>query len=247
MKILIDAGNTRLKWGLYHDGLWTAQGILDYQSPSPWAVALGKVVLNNPLLTGALIANGAGPSIGELVKETLHAQGVPMQFVVPQGQAFGVTNRYHQPAQLGADRWAALIAARALHTGAALVVCAGTATTIDLLDAAGCFQGGLILPGFDLMRRSLAQGTAALPFAEAVFQALPRSTEDAIFAGCLAAQVGAVRHLWKTLEHEPQAMCLVSGGAAGCLLPHLAMPFREVPNLVLEGLAVIDAQAERLG
>jgi hypothetical protein len=86
-----------------------------------------------------------------------------------QSAQHGVRNLYERPPeQLGADRWAALIGARALLGSTCLVVCAGTATTIDRLDASGLFRGGLILPGYDLMRAALAANTAQLPLAEGV-------------------------------------------------------------------------------
>ncbi len=111
--------------------------------------------------------------------------------------AGGVVNGYDNPAQLGADRWAALIGARGLHAGPALVVMAGTATTVDCLDAQGVFRGGLILPGLDLMRRSLARNTAGLPEACGGYRVLPTNTDDAIVSGCIAATVGAIERMAK--------------------------------------------------
>jgi type III pantothenate kinase len=107
------------------------------------------------------------------------------------------------------------------------VVTAGTATTIDVLSAEGEFSGGVILPGEELMRRSLAGNTARLPMADGELVALPRCTMDAITSGCLHAQAGA----------DPQ--CLLNGGAAERIAPALRIPFLLTDNLVLEGLAAI--------
>jgi type III pantothenate kinase len=155
----------------------------------------------------------------------------------------GVRNLYEEPQRLGADRWAALIAARHLHPGAALVVCAGTATTADILDHEGTFQGGLILPGLDLMLQSLARNTAQLPLAVGRFAGLPRNTADAIVSGCLHAQAGAIERMFAQVASYPDAICLVSGGAAPQLFDLLRIPKRQAANLVLEGLVRIGQEA----
>ena len=127
-------------------------------------------------------------------------------------------------------------ATRGLTTGACLVVCAGTATTVDLLGADGEFRGGLIFPGFDLMRAALARDTAQLPLAEGEYRPLPRNTRDAIFSGCLHAQAGAIERMFATLAGAPGALCLLTGGGAARLAPHLNIPLQLTDNLILDGL-----------
>src|SRR5262249_23605759 len=144
----------------------------------------------------------------------------------------GVTNGYEQPERLGSDRWAALIGARALHPGAAVVVNAGTATTADMLSADGTFLGGIVFPGVEMMKRALAQGTAGLPLAHGRLVSEPRSTDDAIETGCLLAQAGAIERLCAHMG--PDALCLVSGGETERLAPSLRVPVKVVDNLVLE-------------
>ena len=121
--------------------------------------------------------------------------------------------------------------------GPCLVVAAGTATTADILRSDGTFAGGVILPGFDLMKRSLAHNTAGLPLAKGRFSNPPRSTADAIETGCLLAQAGAVERAFAATD--PGAVCLLAGGAAERIAPHLSIPVRLVDNLVLEGLVQI--------
>ena len=116
------------------------------------------------------------------------------------------------------------------------MVCAGTATTVDRLDADGLFRGGLILPGSDLMRSALAQNTAQLPLVDGQYQELPRNTADAIASGCLLAQLGAIERMFAALATAPEALCLITGGAAQGMAAHLRIPNRRVENLVLEGL-----------
>jgi type III pantothenate kinase len=146
---------------------------------------------------------------------------------------------------LGADRWAALIGARALHHGDCLVVLCGTATTIDLLTADGHFQGGLILPGLAMMRDALASGTADLPAAPGRFAELPRNTFDAIASGAVQATVGAIERMFRQLDAARDPLCLISGGAAGAVPPRLTFAHRAVDSLVLEGLARYATSAAR--
>jgi len=128
-----------------------------------------------------------------------------------------------------------LIAARGLHEGPAVVVMAGTATTIDAHDAAGLFRGGLILPGLSLMREALARNTAGLPHAAGRYRTVPTNTDDAIVSGAIHATLGAIERIHALAGTD--ALCLLSGGAAAELAPHLMPARRLVGNLVLEGLA----------
>ena len=121
-----------------------------------------------------------------------------------------------------------------LTSAPCVVVMAGTATTIDTLDGGGRFLGGFILPGLDLMHRSLARDTAALPLATGNYFVWPRCTDDAITSGCIEAQVGAIERAVARLGNG--TTCLLSGGAAMVIGEHLGIQHRRVDNLVLEGL-----------
>ena len=169
---------------------------------------------------------------------------VPLQWLRSSEAALGVSNGYAKPVQLGNDRWAALLAARQLTRDACLVVMAGTATTVDGLDARGRFCGGLILPGLSLMRQALAGGTAQLPLAVGAYQPWPDNTDDAITTGSLLATAGAIAAQRAQLEARAEmtgrgegVACLLSGGAAEALRPHIAGPLMVIPELVLEGVA----------
>ncbi|KFB71201.1 MAG: pantothenate kinase [Candidatus Accumulibacter phosphatis] len=98
------------------------------------------------------------------------------------------------------------------------------------------FRGGLILPGYDLMRAALASNTAQLPLADGVFRSEPRNTMDAIVSGCLQAQLGAVERMFSAIATEPGARCLLTGGAAARLAAHLCIPFQLIDHLILSGL-----------
>lgn len=224
--LCIDCGNTRLKWGLRVGANWSGQGILAPTQLTQLAVSAERV----------LACNVAGEPARQAVEALAARLAVPLAWLRATAAAFGVTNRYEHAEQLGADRWAALIGARALHSGPAVVVMSGTATTVDVLDAQGVFQGGLILPGLTVMRESLAANTADLPAGAGDYRPLPRNTFDAIASGCLQATLGAIERMCRPAG--PELLCLVSGGAAGALVPLLTVQHRLVDNLVLEGLAV---------
>jgi type III pantothenate kinase len=150
-----------------------------------------------------------------------------------------VLNSYEHPAQLGSDRWAALIAAWHLELASCLVVNCGTATTVDALSAEGEFLGGLILPGVDMMRSSLAAGAAQLAQTVGVWREFPRNTADATFSGSIQAAVGAIRLQFEALAVRGSVRCLLSGGAADKVQTHLKLPLVRVDNLVLRGLQII--------
>ena len=232
MMIAIDAGNTRIKWGVLDGSVWVAQGAM----PTADAARLADVSAGWPVVP-IVACNVAGPSVEAAISTALAARFAPLLWLRSSASVCGVGNSYDLPERLGADRWAALIGARGQLSTACLVVCAGTATTVDWLDASGTFRGGLILPGVDLMRASLASNTAQLPLADGHFQGEPRNTMDAIVSGCLHAQIGAIERMFAKIADEPGAVCLLTGGAAQSIVPFLNIPFQLTENLILDGLA----------
>lgn len=228
--LCLDAGNTRLKWGLHDGARWLAQGALEH------AAGAELLPARLPAPAGRILAcNVAGGAVAQGIEALAATLGVPLDWFRSSKSCCGVTNGYDHPAQLGADRWAALVGARGVHTGDALVVMAGTATTIDVLAADGRFRGGLILPGLELMQKALARHTAGLPEARGACRDLPTNTDDAIVSGALHATLGAIERMSRLAKTDFRV--LLSGGAADALAPHLARPVLRVDNLVLEGLA----------
>ena len=237
MILCLDSGNTRIKWGLHDGQQWLAQGAVAQAD----AAGLAVLPAQWPQPERVMLANVAGAAAGERIRQALADWSPLICEVKSEAKCAGVTNLYQTPTQLGVDRWCALIGARGLSTSAALVVMAGTATTIDTLDANGNFLGGLILPGIDLMRRSLARDTAALPLAEGGWQVHPKSTGDAIVSGAIEATVGAIERAFQRLPGTG-GQCFLSGGNANVLVPALVIPCVPVDNLPLEGLKNIARQ-----
>lgn len=236
MILAVDCGNSRLKWGLHDQGDWTKTGSV----PLSGLASLKSTWKRISPVDKVVVANVAGQSTRKRLENVLSRQVAAPIWITPRRRQCGVTNGYGRPAQLGADRWAALIGAWSMLRGPCLVVAAGTATTVDALRSDGTFAGGMILPGLELMKRSLAHNTAGLPLARGRFSDTPRNTADAIESGCLLAQAGAIERAFAAME--PGAACVLAGGAAGQIALHLSIPVRLEDNLVLEGLVRIASE-----
>jgi len=237
MILAIDAGNSRVKWG-WHDGRgWSSLSTVSLIEFAAANHDINPFAATHENPQQIVISNVAGEGAHQLLINWTRIFDAEPLWLKGEAERCGVTSRYERPDQLGPDRWAALVAARALHSGACLVVNAGTATTADVLSAEGEFLGGLILPGVDLMRFVLHEHTGRLPLQEGRFVRTPRNTIDAIETGCRHAQAGAVERMFRVAGTGAQ--CLVSGGAGKALSEQLGIPCRYVENLVLEGLARI--------
>ena len=241
--LVLDLGNSRLKWGLHGTRGWMGFGATPNNEIGTLALREWQ---NLPRPLRVIGVNVAGePARVRLEAQVARWRLVP-QWLTASAEACGVINGYEAPTQLGADRWASLVAARqrTLESEAqpspAVVINAGTAVTIDALDEHGRFPGGLIVPGVRLMLRSLAENTAALKVAQGAFSEYPANTPDAIYSGALHAIVGAIELVRMRLEHDGKiAKCFLAGGAAPEIAPHLNGPVEVVDNLVLEGVLIL--------
>jgi len=251
--LVIDIGNTRLKWGIYAHG-----------APEAELLAHGAVVLEDidtlwqrewrhlAAPTAMLGCVVAGDAIKRRVEEQLANWKLTPCWLVSSARAAGVSNGYEHPARLGADRWAAIIGARqrACHERAespppVLAVMVGTAVTVDAIDSQGHFLGGLILPGFGLMYRALESGTAGLKVPTGEVQDFPRNTSDALMSGGTDAIAGAIeRSLRRLRQHTGrEPLLLMSGGAVSRLSHVEELPMQVVENLIFEGLLTLSAQS----
>jgi type III pantothenate kinase len=160
-QLLIDAGNTRLKWALLQGRRLGRVHAMDW-NPRGVERAAGAVLRTRA--DRVLVCSVAGAPLERALRRAARRAGLrPPQFVRSTRRAAGVRNGYRQTWRLGADRWVAMLGARALHPGRALcVVDVGTALTLDLLDARGQHRGGLLLPGPTLMVDSLLNDTAGI-------------------------------------------------------------------------------------
>ncbi|MFA9440428.1 type III pantothenate kinase [Uliginosibacterium sp. sgz301328] len=230
MYLLIDGGNTRIKVGCHDGQAWIARQAVDNGQLDTVALPAGfrpqRVV----------IANVGGPRSASQIEAWLAPGAAHVEWLRGTPERAGVRCDYMYPERLGADRWAIAIGAwHALHRSC-LLVSAGTATTIDVVDDDGVFRGGCIMPGLAMMKASLATGTAGLPEAGGEFQNLPRNTDDAIHSGCVNAQLGAIERMARSLPAG--APIILAGGAAPALQGH-GIDFVDMPWLALDGLLAI--------
>ena len=247
--LVIDVGNSRMKWGLYGPRGWAALGV----TPN---ADIGTLALRDwhslPRPARVVGVNVAGEAARVRVEGQLARWRLVPEWLVANEAACGVVNRYARPAQLGADRWASLIAARrralaaaARYAPACVVVNAGTAVTIDALDADGVFRGGLILPGMRIMLEALAANTAALKSDPGSFSAFPDNTADALYSGAMQAICGAIEQMRRQIGADPTDVCVyLAGGAAPEIAAHLTSPVEVVESLVLEGVLALAGVAE---
>jgi type III pantothenate kinase len=239
MILCLDCGNSRLKWGLAGEHGWVSQGNLANQDVGTLALRDWQ---NLPRPARAVGVNVAGEALRVRVEAQLVRWRLAPEWLLAAESACGVYNRYVRPSQLGADRWAALVAARAhaseeLFPSSCVVVNAGTALTADALDATGVFRGGIILPGLNMMLQALAENTAALRVTPGRYHDFPVNTADALYSGAVQALCGAIEQMRLRLGGEgARPRVILSGGAAGEIRPHLTAPVEVVDNLVLEGV-----------
>ena len=244
--LLIDAGNTRVKWALADNdaapGVWLAHGAVTHADLPQLELAWSDAVARHGV-GRIVVANVAGNALRVQLEYVLQRAfpGLDLEHAVTWFASVpalaGVTNGYRNSAQLGCDRFAAAIGGHTLAPGLAIIVAnCGTATTIDAITADGFFLGGMIVPGLALMAGALARNTAQLPQI-AQDGKLPDgfadNTDDAILSGCMVAQSGAIEHAF---AQHGAAVCILSGGAAPSIAPLLTVPYQMVDNVVLVGL-----------
>jgi type III pantothenate kinase len=256
MLLLIDAGNTRVKWALATAATYACAGF-DREELGNWSCsgaiardAMGQLAeaWRGRHVARVVLSNVAGEDmrkqLDQLLLRAFGARPIAIEWFRPAPLLAGVRNSYRNPLQLGADRFASAIGAHALYPGEALIVATcGTATTVDAITPDGVFLGGMILPGLGLMAHSLAKNTAQLPQVGSrieIVTPFADNTDDAIISGCVAAQTGAIgQALAAHAAHYREVRCILSGGAGHMLAPHLGYPSTQIDNLVLIGLQTV--------
>lgn len=242
--LLADVGNTRVKWAVSDGDRLSPQRAADHArwTADDWA--------REVLATGGRVDRVAAVTVaGEQPRAALVAAAArhdidDVRFYASTAAGCGVTNAYPRPELLGADRWAAMVGARALFGArACCVVDVGTAATVDAITATGQHLGGFIVPGPRLMVASLLHGTSDLashsarsdPNERALFA---DNTRDAIERGCrvtLAALVDRACHALARDAGDAPVLVL-TGGAAGEVAPYVVTAIEHVPDLVLQGV-----------
>ena len=236
MKLLIDVGNSRLKWAQAGAGRLGAGGAIEHGGDPAAAVA----ALPETKTEVVWIANVTGATLGEPLAVALARRyGVAPRFAAVAARHAGLAVAYAEPQRLGVDRWLCLLAAWTQARGPACVASAGTALTFDAVAAQGRHLGGVIAPGLITMQQAVLGATrfaAAGPDA-AYSQGLGADTEACVRQGALHAAAGALDRL--AAKYGADAPRLLTGGDAEALLPPPGSGWTLRPHLVLEGLLVL--------
>lgn len=243
MNLLMDVGNSRIK-----TAVTTVNGLHELK---PFAYYLSNCEsLLSDQIDGleaphkVLVANVGGEAIADRITACIqrHWRKEP-EFVQVPGKWGGLVNGYADIGQLGVDRWLGLLAAWTRYRRFVCVVSCGTAVTIDGATGEGRHLGGVIIPGLELMQRSLNQATKGInasrisnPICE-----FGQATNTCVSNGAMYAICSLVKNVIADLEssYGEQPSLVVTGGDAATVGGNLSIPFALRPALVLEGLAII--------
>lgn len=238
MIVLVDIGNTRTKCLIekstdnferivIENNLITTSWLSDHWSKAT-QVIIGSVkagVLTELILTWAI------------------SHKINVNFIESEKQRFGITNSYQQPKSLGVDRWLTLIGASILHPKSAVIIIdAGTATTLDVLDKDGTHQGGLILAGIDLMLSQLTSNTSKVKFeiSDTTNIGLGKSTSECVNNAAWAATIAMINSSITEAENLYHIEhCILLGGNAQRILPFITTKTSKttiIDDLIFEGL-----------
>lgn len=239
MKLFIDAGNTRLKWCLEDGGgvIQSGTGILDEQ------VHLEGLEYRSEISAIAVSTVASEARREQLAASLADLCPAPVRFYWAEASRGGLRNAYPDVARMGADRWHAMYGAWLSHKSGFAVIDAGSAVTVDYVDARGQHLGGYILPGLRMMVRSLQNDAARIWFdPEQVLETAPgKSTGECVNHGLAwlsGAMVERVQSDARTLGLKD---ILVTGGDADRLIG-LGLSGTLHPDLVFAGLRAIDAE-----
>lgn len=253
-RLLLDIGNTRIKWAVQTD-----QGLDEQQAIAHAGLSVAQlgtqVFAPSGQVSQVVVSNVAGIAMAEQVRQAARdCWQLEPQFVAATASASVngrvLRNAYAEPGKLGSDRWLAMLGALAMQPSAALVVSIGTAMTLDAVTAdvatGECRHlGGMIVPGPDLMVSSLLHNTSDIAArarqgeqGEAFFA---DNTLGCVYQGSLQATVALITAAYARLRtRASDARLLLTGGAAPRVQASLALPVQLVPDLVLQGLATVN-------
>jgi type III pantothenate kinase len=244
MILILDAGNSRLKWAILRNGHFEHGGILGHTGDALKelaSAAWGELDIPESIL----VANVAGEPFRRALNSWVrrHWKLTP-EYLVADAELFGIRNAYAEPSRLGIDRWLALLAARELHKGPLCIVDCGTALTIDALAQDNRHLGGLIIPGLQLMRDALVGRAEAIreqmqSASHEQVRLLGADTGSAVVGGTLYAEVAVIDRVLADLRAElgTGLRCVLTGGDAEGIVPLLTTRVHHEADLVLKGLA----------
>jgi len=244
MQLLVDIGNSRIKWSTPDE---LRLGRCNHGACRDLMHILQTQWRDMPRPAQVWISNVASLDVCEQLSAWIRAVWELSPVMVKSVRSqLGVSNGYKDPAQLGVDRWFALLGAREMIKTACLVVDCGTATTIDSMDAQGRHLGGMILPGLRAMQEVLVRNTA-IQFSggDLDYSTFARDTGSAIASAAVLATSCLIKQAAIQLQAHvgSEVSCIVTGGAMADLIGLLELEVQHEPDLVLKGLALVAAQS----
>ncbi|GAB2586264.1 type III pantothenate kinase [Dyella jejuensis] len=241
MKLLLDLGNTRLKWAMAAAGGWIARGAIAWEDDMSRALPKAWNGLGRPdRVLGASVVDGSREALIERIVADVFRHD--LAWVRTPAEGCGVRVAYAEPQRLGVDRFLAMVAARAQGPASCVLAGIGTALTLDALSAEGKHLGGLIAPGPQLMQQALLGATARVRLDHpGQIRDVADNTADAVVSGCWQAVAALIERFTKNLagQHPDEAQhVLLDGGDAAAILPLLTVPAEIAADSVLRGLLV---------
>lgn len=238
--LLLDGGNSQLKWAWVHGGQIGEIGRAPYRD-------LGKLGEEWRARSDGISRIIGSAVCGEAKKALVAAQlPQPIEWLASMPQGLGIRNHYRNPAEHGADRWFNALGARRFSSHACVVVSCGTAVTIDALTEDNHYLGGTIMPGFHLMKEAMAQKTANLNRPIGRVYPFPTTTANALASGMMDAVCGSILLMHARLQEKAgagrQVDVVLTGGGAAKVAQALPSAFtldntvKIVDNLVIYGL-----------
>ena len=237
--LLLDGGNSRLKWAWVEQGKIVRTQAAHYRDLAVLEQDWQVYAQPHTQIMGSAVC-------GDEKKQKVQA-ALPQHIVWlgSMAQAASIHNHYRHVEEHGADRWFNALGSRKFTQNACVVVSCGTAVTIDALTANNHYLGGMIMPGFHLMRESLLRRTAHLNRPEGSWYAFPTTTANAIATGMADAVCGALMLMHARLKERSEGRAVdivITGGGAGKIARALPENFaaenhvKIVENLVIYGL-----------
>lgn len=236
--IVVDVGNTRVKWGLCSSAQVWSLAPLPPDDVSAWQKQWADWKLQR---SQEWIVSGVHPLRRDALVAWLQQQCDAVHVLASHKQ-LPLQVEVEHPERVGIDRLLNAVAAnvRRQENVAAILIDAGSAVTVDYVDGLGVFRGGAIFPGLRLMAKALHDHTALLPIVEIDDAAgVPGTTTGkAIQAGVLHAVIGGIERLISEYQHQrPTAFeIFLTGGDARSIAARLHHPVHLWPEMTLEGI-----------
>ena len=240
--LLIDHGNSRIKWALSGVDMWSRGEPIEYRGNETDLSALES--LETP--QSILVSNSAGPQALACLEDFCESQwSLKPRILRSKPVQCGVTSSYADPESLGSDRWLAMIAAHQLYKGPLAVIDCGTAITCDALSAEGVFLGGVISAGPETATQALLSKAAHLDLDEMRYTGVFNTdTSCAVSSGSLVFTIGGIERVLTEFRAKlgEGYRVLMTGGWAETLRPLMSIDAAVYPDLVLQGIQVVAGQ-----